>query len=103
MDIGADEFYNHLYYTGNATPGGLIRGKLTGLPGTFPVTLWFGTGILDPPQSCIFGYWHLLPPLVGPVELGSVPQNGIHTIVERIPGTPPSPYDVPMQALLMRA
>ena len=40
VDIGADEFYTHLYYTGLASPGKEITGKLIGLPGTIPVGLF---------------------------------------------------------------
>ena len=37
VDMGADEFYTHLYWTGDATAGGNIEVKLVGLPGTSPV------------------------------------------------------------------
>jgi len=35
-DMGADEFHNHLYCTGDFTPSGSIEGKIIGLPDTGP-------------------------------------------------------------------
>jgi hypothetical protein len=51
VDMGADEFYNHLYVTGDTTPGGAIEGKFVGLPGTTPVGLFLGSGILPSPAN----------------------------------------------------
>jgi hypothetical protein len=100
VDMGADEFYNHLYVTGNFTPGGSIVGKFVGLPGTSPVGLWFGSGVLDPPMSTAFGPFYLAPPWVGPMVLFPIPGNGIEAIPATMPGSPPGPYALPMQALI---
>jgi len=53
VDIGADEFYPHLYVWGNATPGGGVEGRITGKPGTTPVELSESSGVLKPPKICV--------------------------------------------------
>jgi hypothetical protein len=101
VDMGADEFYTHLYVTGDITPGGNIEGKFIGLPDTAPVGLWFGSGVLDPPMPSMFGYWYLQYPWLGPIILGSIPSpEGVLILPANLPSTPPAPYDLPMQALI---
>jgi nitrous oxidase accessory protein NosD len=100
-DMGADEFYTHLYWTGDATPNGNIELKFVGLPGTAPVDLCIGSGVLDPPIPSMWGFWHLQFPIVGPIDLKSIPSpSGVLVISGAIPSTPPPPYPVPMQALI---
>jgi len=98
VDIGADEFYTHFYCTGDFNPNGTIRGKLVGLPSTSPVGLFIGTDILDPPLSHPWGNFYLKAPWMA-IPLFPIPSNGVLTIPERIPPIP-SPYDIPMQALI---
>jgi hypothetical protein len=100
VDIGADEFHTRLYYTGDAVPGGQVTGKLLGEPGATPVGIWFGSGVLDPPISSMFGDWYLAAPwiLVGP--LGALPYDGLLELPATIPLLPAASYDVPMQALI---
>jgi hypothetical protein len=99
VDIGADEFYPHLYVTGDAVPGGSIQGKLVGLPGTSPVGLFLGSGLLDPPVPTAWGNFHLQAPwLMFP--LVPIPGDGVLAYPATIPETPPAPYDLPMQALI---
>ena len=97
--MGADEFYPHLYYTGNASPGTNITGKLIGLPRTNPVGLFFGTGILEPPIPTMWGEFYLKSPLLL-LPLPTIPSNGVLEIQATVPMLPPAPYDVPMQALI---
>jgi len=100
-DMGADEFYTHLYYTGDATPSGSVEVKFVGLPGTMPVGLFIGSGILDPSIPSMWGDWYLQFPIIGPVDLGSVPSpGGVLLISGTIPSSPPAPYSIPMQALI---
>ncbi|MFH1999776.1 MAG: right-handed parallel beta-helix repeat-containing protein [Planctomycetota bacterium] len=99
VDIGADEFHTHLYYTGDVTPGGSIEGKLTGLPGTSPVALLFGVGVLEQPLSTPWGEFFLQPPWIV-VLLGSLPSTGVLVLSDTLPVSPAAPYDVPMQALI---
>jgi hypothetical protein len=99
VDMGADEFYTHLYCTGDATPGGSIVGKLVGLPGTSPVGLFIGSGELDPPMHTAWGDFCLLPPWLL-VPLVPIPSNGILALPATLPSSPPAPYDIHMQALI---
>jgi parallel beta-helix repeat protein len=101
VDMGADEFYTHLYYTGFAIPGGSVEARLIGFPGTEPVGLWFGSGVLDPPMPSMFGLWYLEYPWMGPIDLVSIPSpDGLLILPANLPPTPPAPYEVPMQALI---
>jgi parallel beta-helix repeat protein len=99
VDMGADEFYTHLYCVGDFTPGGSIEGKLLGLPGTPATGLFFGSGVLDPPLPTIWGNFHLQAPWrIYP--LVPIPETGVLVIPETIPPRRPAPYDLPMQALI---
>jgi hypothetical protein len=99
VDMGADEFYTHLYCTGDFTPGGSIEGKFVGLPGTSPVGLFLGFGVLDPPVPTAWGSFFLQPP-VALIPLIPIPGDGVLVLPATIPATPPAPYDLPMQALI---
>jgi len=99
VDIGADEFYTHLYYTGEATPGGEIQGKVVGTPGTWPVGLFFGSGVLETPRYHRWGeFWLEEPWFV--VPLIPIPATGILTMPTTLPLAPPAPWDLPMQGLV---
>jgi hypothetical protein len=101
VDMGADEFHTHLYWTGDAAPGGNVEIKLVGLPGTSPVGLCIGTGVLDPAIPSMWGDWYLQFPIIGPVDLGSITSpEGVLIVPDVIPATPPPPYSLPMQALI---
>jgi hypothetical protein len=100
-DMGADEFHGHLYWMGDATPGGKVEVKLVGLPGTTPIGLCIGKGVLDPPLPSMWGDWYLQFPIIGPVGLPPIPSpDGILAIQGTLPGAPPPPYSLPMQALV---
>jgi hypothetical protein len=99
VDIGADEFYNHLYCMGDFTPNGSIEGKLLGLPGTSPVGLFLASGVLDPPVMTMWGNFHLQAPWFM-IPLVPIPGDGVLVLPAMIPGTPSAPYDLPMQALI---
>jgi parallel beta-helix repeat protein len=100
VDMGADEFHTHLYYTGDMNPGGTVEAKFVGLPGADPVGLWLGADLLDPPWPSVFGWWYLAPPwrLIGP--LGSVPPTGVLVIPATLPDLPAGPYELYTQALV---
>jgi hypothetical protein len=100
VDIGADEFYTHLYYTGYAEPGGSLMINLVGLPYTQPVGLWFGSGVLDPPLPSMWGDWYLDFPIKGPIDLGMIPSSGVLVLDGTVPGSTPAPASFPMQALI---
>jgi hypothetical protein len=99
VDIGADEFYTHLYCTGDFTPSGAIAGKLVGRPATSPVGLFLGSGVLDLPLPTAWGSFHLQAPWLL-IPLIPIPAEGVLALPATIPGTPPAPYDIPMQALI---
>jgi len=98
VDMGADEYHPHLYYTGNATPGERIDLKFIGIPDD-TVRLWIGSGVLDPPiNHPVFGDWYLEPPILLGWIMGSIPSpDGIFSVPVSIP---PDyiPWDIPLQA-----
>jgi len=49
VDMGADEFYRHLYFTGNAWPGGDVELKFVDAPWTQIQGLILGVDIYNPP------------------------------------------------------
>jgi hypothetical protein len=105
VDMGADEFYTHLYSTGNAIPGGEVQVKLVGWPGTTPLALFIGTGVLDLPIPTAWGEWWndwwLEFPITGPIDLGAVPSpDGVYILTQTLPPDTPGPYSVPIQAFV---
>jgi hypothetical protein len=104
VDMGADEFYTHLYYTGDATPGGQVNVKFVGSPGD-PFALCIGMGVLDTPFHTNWGEWWnewwLQFPLLGPFDLGFIPSpDGLYTLEGTLPPDIPGPYSIPMQAII---
>jgi parallel beta-helix repeat protein len=105
VDMGADEFYTHLYHTGDATPGGTVQIKFVGVPNTAPLALCVGTGVLDNAIQTNWGTWWnewwLKFPIVGPIDLGSIPSpDGVYVLPATLPPTVPGPYSIPMQAFI---
>ena len=98
VDMGADEFHEHLYWTGAAAPGQGIALKIVGSP-MEATLLCVGTDVLDPPVATKYGDWCLKYP-VWPVSLGAVPWKGVLEITARIPHTYPAPCEVPLQAFV---
>ncbi len=99
VDMGADEFYTHLYWTGDATPGGSAALKFVGLPGTSPVQLWLGSGVMDPPLPTKYGDWYLQFPLLVQLALGSIPApDGVYILPFTFPPDTPTPLSLPFQA-----
>lgn len=86
VDMGADEYYRHLYYTGTAVPGGPIKLKIVGEPFTSPVKIGIGLGIQDPPQSTPHGYIYL-ENIIYLWDLGTIPANGIFSLGATIPNS----------------
>ncbi len=98
-DMGFDEFHSHLYFNGDATPGGGVALIVTSLPFGSPVIVWFAVGALDPPLSTNLGFWHLAPPLF-PLFLPPIPADGIDSVFGHLPSTPPAPYTIYSQAVI---
>jgi hypothetical protein len=99
VDMGADEFYYHLYSIGDVLPGSPIDIKVVGAPG-FSTLLALGTGIQDPPQATPHGDLWLTMPLAKSWQLGAMPNTGILTMPATVPSgwLPGSQY--PFQALV---
>lgn len=98
VDMGPDEFSNHLYCTGDNIPGGTIEGKLVGLPDTWPVGLFIGSGVSDPPLQHLWGDFYLDSPWQF-FPLVPIPADGVLAISAVLPATP-APYDIYLQALI---
>jgi hypothetical protein len=99
VDMGADEFYYHLYSVGDVLPGSPIDIKVVGIPG-LPARLALGTGIQDPPQSTFHGDLWLKLPLAKSWQLGAISSTGILTHSAIVPSGWPSGSQHPFQALV---
>ena len=97
VDMGADEFSTHLYWTGDATPGGNGTLKFIGIPGTSPVQLFLGSGVMDPPMTTAYGDWCLQFPLFFQMQLGSMPSSGVLPLPFTLPPDTPAPFSLPFQ------
>lgn len=98
VDMGADEFYYHLYHTGQPIPGGIIDLKVIGYPQA-PVTLAWGQTILDPPLSTQHGNLYIWP-FVWSGFIGNVSSNGVLSMPVTIPSTWQPGDHAPLQALV---
>lgn len=97
-DMGADEFYTHLYCIGDPAHRKTVEVKVTDLPGTTPVVLWVGSGVIDPPHATIWGDWHLELPVLSTLILGTIPSSGVEVLTVFIPQGFPQ-KDVPFQVM----
>jgi len=104
VDMGADEIYTHLYFTGDATPGGIIELNFFGLPGTSPVFLFASAGMLQVSLPTSYGtYWnawwsHFPVALVGP--LPTIPSDGVTVVPVILPPSLPVPFSVYSQGFI---
>jgi hypothetical protein len=99
IDIGADEFAPHLYWTGKNQIGGTVVIQMIGMPGSAPAVLRIGSGVLDPPIPTIWGDWYLEFPGLR-VDLGRLGSNGLASLTYTFPRDFPRPMAFPMQALI---
>ncbi len=84
VDMGADEYYYHLYHRGQVTPGSPIDLCVVGYPGA-PVMLYGGSLAGGDPMSTSYGYFFLeYPPAFG-IPIGSVPADGVLALQLTIP------------------
>jgi len=99
VDIGADEFFPHLYHTGTPTPGGTIRLKFIGTPGA--QAYWgFSRYVLNPPVSIpgLQGLFHLNPSSIAIIGIGRFPSTGYIDLPFKFAPSFPK-ISIPMQAL----
>jgi hypothetical protein len=100
VDIGADEFFPHLYHLGTPTPAGKIVVNFIGKPGTD--AFWaFGLHVLYPPASIpgLKGVLHLNPSSIAIVPMGRFPATGVITLPYAFSPSFPR-ISIPMQALM---
>lgn len=98
VDIGADEFYTRLYCNGDFRPWGYVELKIIDVPGSGPVFLWGGVGLLEKPINTAYGNWYLETPLVLDVNLGAIPADGCYYLFALIPPDIVAPAQMPIQA-----
>jgi parallel beta helix pectate lyase-like protein/galactose oxidase-like protein len=100
-DMGADEFYAHLYYTGRATPGQSIDIKVIGSPSS-PL-LWafslYPVPLTTPAYIPGVGDLYLSPPFLFGLNV-AIPTSGVFSWSLQFPPSFPAPSDFPTQALI---
>jgi len=99
VDIGADEYYTHLYALGDVIPRNAIDVKLVGTPGLGGVRIITGAGVRQQPLPTIHGDFHL----EGPIRIftfGPIPQNGIFSYTLTVPVSWNPGDHPPFQALV---
>lgn len=99
VDIGADEFYFHLYHTGDVIPGAQIDLRVVGGPG-MPVLLAMGSGIQDPPLPTQYGDLYLPYPFMGMWTLPPIPGSGVLILPVTVPAFWNPGEEYPFQALV---
>jgi len=99
VDMGADEFHLHLYYTGDAAPGGHIDVRIAGQPYTTPVTLFLGKRVAAKPTETQFGTLYIKWPPLSEYALGQIPADGILVFSTDLPSSWAAGDIYPFQAL----
>jgi len=99
-DMGADEFHTHFYVKGKVTYGSSPTGVIIGWPGTNPVMLISGSGVLPDPDHTPFGAFWLMPPWDHRVHFNSIPNNGVRFIDRAVSTGLPPGSRIPVQALV---
>jgi hypothetical protein len=99
VDIGADEFYEHLYWRGSASPGAVFEIAVVGHPGALP-GVGLGRGVLPSPVPTPFGDFFLRLPLTGFWTLPALPGSGILVSPVTLPGSAVPGTLLPFQAFL---
>jgi hypothetical protein len=99
VDMGADEFYYHLYHTGEAIPGGTIDIKVIGPPAVYPVRLLLGSETREPPLPTPYGNLYLTFP-ISSFDLGTIPANGVLVTSRIVPRWWLPGEEHPLQSLI---
>jgi len=84
VDMGADEYYYHLYHVGDVVPGSPIDIKVVGYP-TAQVALALNDFIIDPPLNTPHGDLYILWPTLWSGFLGNISATGILTLSTTVP------------------
>ena len=83
-EIGADEFFCHLYILGSPVPGNSIDVLVAGIPGQ-EVMLYRGSDVLEFPIWTGNGYLRIHWPAVGSWYLGLIPNTGVLQLPVTVP------------------
>ena len=101
VDMGADEFYVHIWAVGAFSPGTLLTLRIAGVPGDWPVAFFIGSDTWNPPLVWWpYGLWYIKGPMIGPFMMGTIPANGIVTLSGTIPNSPPGPFTAYIHGLV---
>jgi len=84
QDMGADEFFCHVYSRGSIFPGSTIELKFVGWP-TDPVTLALSDHLLSQPYWTSHGYICVGWPPLWSAPMGTIPGDGILTVPFTVP------------------
>jgi len=99
VDMGADEYYYHLYHKGDVIPGASISLRVIGYPDA-PVLLALGSGLLSTPISTEHGdLWLAWPPL-WQGTVGIVAPNGLLSFPATVPAGWTPGAEFTLQALV---
>jgi hypothetical protein len=98
-EMGADEFWYHLYHVGDVIPGGTIEINVVGKP-QLPVTLLLGAALADPPINTPHGELKIQWPPLWQGGIGSIPSGGILKYPASVPSIWPVGKIIPLQALV---
>jgi len=97
VDMGADEFYTHLYHRGMVVPGGEVDIVLTGWP-NMSTTVGRGSAVVEFPVSTCYGDLYLAAPIIK-FYPGRIPANGVLVAPKTIPLSCIVGQEYPYQAL----
>ena len=100
VDVGADEFGDRVYVTGDSRPGGLIHVKIVGKPGQAAYWAYSLTSTLqDPPIPTTAGPLYLRLPIFV-LSAGTIPAIGVKVVPIPLPAALPRGIAIPIQALV---
>ncbi len=99
VDMGADEFYHHLYYRGDVIPGSSIALRFIGYPDA-PVLLALGSGVANTPVSTQHGDLWLNGPPLWQGQIGSIEPNGLLSFPATVPADWSTGDEFALQALV---
>jgi len=99
VDMGADEFYTHLYHVGRVMPGSVVEIKVVGSI-DFPVMLFLGARVYDPPSPTQHGGYYLDWPPLWRGQVGRISANGLLVAPTTVPPTWSSGELYHLQALV---
>jgi len=98
VDVGADEFYFHLYSLGEVIPGNVITIRVTGQP-DMATELFLGPGVRDPAMPTIYGDFYVKAPVTS-FYFGRTAANGVIDHQATVPPTWQSGNECAGQALV---